>query len=100
MHIPIVGRATLKILRREIKRQFLKQERNTQIVIALLNYLKRMAPQQLLRRTEFFTKKIFNAKIETAILFIRYYIVVRILIIAIYELGSSEFLALDSTTTL
>jgi hypothetical protein len=62
MHIPIVGRATLKIFLREIKWQFVKQERNTQIAIALLNYLKRMAPQQSMRRTEFFTKKIFKRK--------------------------------------
>jgi hypothetical protein len=43
----IVGRATLKMLRRKSKTQFVKQERNTQKRdFALLNYLKRSAPQQ------------------------------------------------------
>jgi hypothetical protein len=37
--------------------QFLKQERNTQNAIALLNFLKRIAPQQLMLRTQVFTKK-------------------------------------------
>jgi hypothetical protein len=40
----IVGCATLKMLRRKSKTQFVKQERNTQNAIALLNYLKRIAP--------------------------------------------------------
>jgi hypothetical protein len=35
-----------------------KQERNTQIAIALLNYLKRIALQQLMLRTQVFTKKL------------------------------------------
>jgi hypothetical protein len=43
--ISIVGRATLKMLRRKSKTQFLKQERNT-----------RIAPQQLMLRTQVFTK--------------------------------------------
>jgi hypothetical protein len=38
--------ATLKMLRRISKTQFVKQERNTQKAIALLNCLKRIAPQQ------------------------------------------------------
>jgi hypothetical protein len=42
-----VGRATLTILRRKSKTQFVKQERNMQNAIALLNYLKRNPPQQL-----------------------------------------------------
>jgi amino acid permease len=42
----IVGRATLKMLRRKSKSQFVKQERTTQNAIALLNNLKRIAPQQ------------------------------------------------------
>ena len=37
--------------------QFLKQERNTKNAIALLNYLKRIAPQQLMLRMQVFTKK-------------------------------------------
>jgi hypothetical protein len=42
----IVGRATLKMLRRKSKTQFVKQERNMQNAITLLNYLKRIAPQK------------------------------------------------------
>jgi hypothetical protein len=49
--LSIVGRATLKMLRRKSKMQFLKQERNTQNAIALLNYLKCIAPQKLMLRT-------------------------------------------------
>jgi hypothetical protein len=52
----IVGRANLKKLRRKSKTQFVKQERNTQNAIVLLNYLKRIAPQQLTLRTQVFTK--------------------------------------------
>jgi hypothetical protein len=52
-----VGRATLKMLGRKSKTQFVKQERNTQNAIALLNYLKRIAPQQLMLRTQVFTQK-------------------------------------------
>jgi hypothetical protein len=43
----IVGRTTLKMLRHKGKTQFVKQERSMQNTIALLNYLKRIAPQQL-----------------------------------------------------
>jgi hypothetical protein len=46
-----VGRPTLKMLRRKSKTLFVKQGRNTQNAIALLNYLKRIAPQQLMLRT-------------------------------------------------
>ncbi len=42
----IVSRATLKMAGRKSKTQFLKQERNTQNVIALLNYFKRIAMQK------------------------------------------------------
>jgi hypothetical protein len=55
--VSIVGRATSKMLRRKSKTQFVKQERNKQNAIALLNYLKRIAPQQLMLRTQVFTKK-------------------------------------------
>jgi hypothetical protein len=55
--ITIVGRATLKMLRCKSKTQFVKQERNTQNATALLNYLKRIALQQLMLRTQVFTKK-------------------------------------------
>ncbi len=40
--------------------QFVKQERNMQNAIALLNYLKRIAPQQLMLRTQVFTQKNFK----------------------------------------
>ncbi len=42
--------------------QFVKQERNTQNAIALLNYLKPIAPQQLMLRTQVFTQKNVKAK--------------------------------------
>jgi hypothetical protein len=42
------GRATLKMLRRKSKTQFVKQERKTQNPNALLNYLKHIAQQQLI----------------------------------------------------
>ncbi len=48
----IVGHTTLKKLRRKSKTQFVKQERYTQNAIALLNYLKRIAPQQLMLGTQ------------------------------------------------
>jgi hypothetical protein len=54
----IVGRATLKILHCKSKTQFVKQECNTQNAIELLNYLKPIAPQQLMLRTQVFTKKL------------------------------------------
>ncbi len=53
------GRVTLKMLRRKSKTQFVKQERNVQNAIALMNYLKHIAPQQLMLRMQVFTKKIF-----------------------------------------
>ncbi len=40
------------MLHRKRKKQFLNQERNTQNEIALFNYLKRIAPQQLLLRMQ------------------------------------------------
>ncbi len=64
----IVGRATLKMLRRKPKTKFVKQERNTQNTITLLNYLKRIAPQQLMLRTHVFTQKLYSAKNATATL--------------------------------
>jgi hypothetical protein len=39
------------------KTQFANQERNRENAIALLNYLKRVAPQQLMLCTPVFTKK-------------------------------------------
>jgi hypothetical protein len=53
LSISIVGRATLKMLRRKSKTPFVKQERNTQNAIALLNYLKRIAPQQFCLERKF-----------------------------------------------
>jgi hypothetical protein len=58
----IVGRATLKMLRRKSKTQFVKQEHNTQNAIAVLNFLKRIAPQQLMLRMHVFTKQNFKAQ--------------------------------------
>jgi hypothetical protein len=49
------GRATVKLCRKS-KTQFVNQERDMQNAIALLNYLKRIAPQQLMLRTQVFTK--------------------------------------------
>jgi hypothetical protein len=56
----IVGRATLKMLRRKSKTQFVKQERNTQNTITLLNYLKLIVPQQFCLERKF-SLKIFIA---------------------------------------
>jgi hypothetical protein len=50
------------MLRRKSKTQFVKQERNTQNAIALLTYLKSIAPQQLMLRTQVSTKKCYSAK--------------------------------------
>jgi hypothetical protein len=47
------------VLRRKSKTQFVKQERNTQNTIALLKYLKRIAPQELTLRTQVFTKHFY-----------------------------------------
>jgi hypothetical protein len=55
--ISIVGRANFKKLCRKSKTQFVKQEHNTQNAIALLTYLKRIAPQQLMLRPQVFTIK-------------------------------------------
>jgi hypothetical protein len=54
-----VGSATLKILRRKSKMQFVKQERNTQNAITLLNYLKRIRLQQ---ERKFSQQKLYSAK--------------------------------------
>ncbi len=51
------GWVTLKMLRCKSKTQFVNQERNTQNVIALLNYLKGIAPQQLVLRMQVFKTK-------------------------------------------
>jgi hypothetical protein len=58
--ISIVGRATIKMLRRKSKIQFVKQERNTQNAIALLNYLKRNAT--INAKNASFHKKVFKHK--------------------------------------
>jgi hypothetical protein len=55
------------MLRRKSKTQFVNQC-NTQNAIALLNYLKRSAPQQLMQRTLVFTKN-FKAQRTQAKLF-------------------------------
>jgi hypothetical protein len=44
------------MLLRKSKMQFVKKERNTQKAIALINYLKRSAMQQLMLRTQVFRK--------------------------------------------
>jgi hypothetical protein len=49
------GRVTSKMLRRKSKMQFENRECNTRNAIALLNYLKRIAPQQLMLGTQVFT---------------------------------------------
>jgi hypothetical protein len=41
------------------KTQFVKQERNMQNAIALLKYLKRIAPQKIMLGKQVFTKKCF-----------------------------------------
>jgi hypothetical protein len=45
------GRATLKMLRRKSKTQYVNQERNMQNATELLNYLKCIAQQQCVRYT-------------------------------------------------
>jgi hypothetical protein len=50
------------MLRPKRKTQFENQARNTQNAIALLNYLKRIVLQQLMLRTQVFTKKMFHAQ--------------------------------------
>jgi hypothetical protein len=49
-------------LRRKSKTQFVNQEHNTQNTFVLLNYLKRIAPQQLMLRTQVFTKIFLKRK--------------------------------------
>jgi hypothetical protein len=44
------------MLRRKSKTQFVNKESNRQIAIALLNYDKRIAQQQLMPRTKVFKK--------------------------------------------
>ncbi len=61
-NIHIGGRPTLKMLRCKSKMQFANQERNAQKAIALLNYLKHVASQQLTLRTQVFTKKMCKAQ--------------------------------------
>jgi hypothetical protein len=55
-----VGTQLLKMLRHKSKTQFVNLERNTQNAIALLNYLKRIVPQQLMLRMQVFTKKVLK----------------------------------------
>jgi hypothetical protein len=62
MYMTVSVGAPLKMLRRKSKTQFATQERNTQNAIALLNYLKRIAPQQLMLRTQVFTKIFLKRK--------------------------------------
>ncbi len=50
------------MLRRKSQTQIVKQERNTQNTIGLLNYLKYIAPQQLMLRTQVFTEKFLMRK--------------------------------------
>jgi hypothetical protein len=56
------------MLRRKSKTQCVKPERNMQNTIALLYYLKRIAPQQVMLRMQVFTKKNFSTKNATATL--------------------------------
>jgi hypothetical protein len=58
---PIGGSTTLKMLRCKSKTQFVNQEHNTQNAIALLNYFKRIASQQLMLRMQVFTIINFKA---------------------------------------
>jgi hypothetical protein len=60
------GRATFKMLRRKSKTQLVNEERNTQNAIALLNYLKHIAQQQLMLRTQVFTKNFLITKNASA----------------------------------
>jgi hypothetical protein len=50
------------MLRCKSKMQFLKPEHNTQNAIALFNYIKCIALQQLMLRMQVFTKKFLSAK--------------------------------------
>jgi hypothetical protein len=71
----VVRRAILKMLRRKSKMQFVKQEHDTQNAIALLNYLKRIAPQQLMLTTQVFTKNFFAQRTHPQLCKIRKYLV-------------------------
>jgi hypothetical protein len=55
------------MLRRKSKIQFVKQERNMQNTISLLNYLKRIAPQQLrnAKNASFHKKDFIALKMQT-----------------------------------
>jgi hypothetical protein len=64
----VVGRATLKMLLRKSKTQFVKQERNMQNAIVLLNYLKPIAPQKLMLRKQVFTKNFQGKRTQPATL--------------------------------
>ncbi len=46
--------------------QFVKSEHNMQNAIALLNYLKRIAPQQFMLRMQVFTKNLLSVKNASA----------------------------------
>jgi hypothetical protein len=85
---------------RKSKTQFVKQERNTQNAIALLNYLKRIVPQQLLLRMQVFTKNFLSAKNATETSLNKKSLVKRNLKFARIDPGSSDWQALDLTTTL
>jgi hypothetical protein len=50
------GRVTIKMFCHKSKTQFENRERNMQNAIALLNYLKFIAQQQLMLRTPVFAK--------------------------------------------
>jgi hypothetical protein len=88
--VSIAGRATLKMLPPKSKTQFVNQERKMQNAIALLNYLKCIALQQLMLRTQVFTKQIKSAKNVTSTLLIRNYSKGQIFIFARSEPGSSD----------
>jgi hypothetical protein len=68
MVLILIGwRATLKMVRRKSKMQFVKREHSTQNASVFLNYLKHIAPQQCMLRTQF-SQKIFSAKKATTTL--------------------------------
>jgi hypothetical protein len=59
------------MLRRKTKMQFVKQERNTQNAMALLNYLKRIAPQQLMLRMQVYMKFFLRQRMQAQLFKIR-----------------------------
>ncbi len=87
------------MLRRKSKTLFLKQERNKQNAIALLNYLKHIALQQLMLRTQVFTKKIKMQRTQPQV-FKEIFLVWKILLFIGFELRSSNYQPLDLTTVL